>query len=82
MDRYHVLNGSRTVPALRRGQSREQAVLYLLALAQETPGFLNNVAALMKVTDASANINELQQLLHSDYIYRDCAEVWSCIKRC
>lgn len=58
MDRYHMLSGSRTVPALTPGQSREQAMVYLLALGQEKPGFFNNVAALMKVTDAAANINE------------------------
>lgn len=54
MDRYHVLDHSRTAPAPRRGLSREQAVVYLLALAQEKPVFLNSVAALKKVTDAAA----------------------------
>lgn len=58
MDRYRVLSGSRTVLALRQSQSREQAVVYLLALAQEKPVFLNSMAALMKVTDAAANINK------------------------
>lgn len=58
MDRYRVLSGSRTVPELRFAQSREQAVVYLLALAKEKPVFLNSVAALMKVTDAAANINK------------------------
>lgn len=58
MDRYYVRGGSRTVPALRRGQSREQAMLYVLSLARERPAFLNNVAALVKVTDTCANINK------------------------
>lgn len=48
--------GSRTAPALRRDVSREQAMVYLLALAQEKPVILNSVAALMKVTDVAANI--------------------------
>lgn len=63
MDRYHVLGGGRTVPALRRAQSREQAVVYLLALAKEKPAFLNSMAALMKVTDAAANINKAQPVV-------------------
>lgn len=59
MDRYHLLDHSRAAP--RRGLSREQAVVYLLALAQEKPVFLNSVAALMKVTDAAAvNIKGLK----------------------
>lgn len=58
MDRYHVLGASRTVPTLRRGLSREQAMVYLLALSKEKPVILNSVAALMKVTDAAANINK------------------------
>ncbi len=53
-----MLGGSRNVPALRQAQSKEQAVVYLLALAKEKPAFLNSVAALMKVTDATANINK------------------------
>lgn len=82
MDRYHVLSGSRTVPALRPGLSREQAVVYLLALAKQKPVFLNSVAALMKVTDADANINKtlragLNRLLCSFlcwfWIFRICA---------
>ncbi len=59
-----MLGGSsRTLPALRRGPSREQAVMYLLALAQEKPVFFNSVAALMKVTDAAANINKALPLV-------------------
>lgn len=55
MERYPVLAGRRTVPALRRGLSREQAMLYLLALAKEKPVLLNSVAALMKVTSNHTN---------------------------
>lgn len=51
MDRYHMLSGSRTFPLLG-AQSREQAMVYLLALAREKPVFLNSMAALMKVTAA------------------------------
>lgn len=58
MDRYCGPAGSRSVAALRRAQAREQAMLYLLALAQEKPVILTSVAALMKVTDATANINK------------------------
>ena len=60
MDRYHhVLSSNRTVPALRPSQSREQALMYLLTLGKEKPGFLDDMATLMKVTDATANINKL-----------------------
>lgn len=53
MDRYHMLSGSsRTFPLLG-AQSREQAMVYLLALAREKPVFLNSMAALMKVTAAA-----------------------------
>lgn len=55
MDQYCVLGASRT---MRPGVSREQAMVYLLALAKEKPVILNRVAALMKVTDAAANINK------------------------
>ncbi|KAG7222446.1 hypothetical protein INR49_016250, partial [Caranx melampygus] len=49
MDRYHVLGGNGgMVPALRRGQSREQAVVYMLALSREKPVFVSGVAALVK----------------------------------
>lgn len=44
------------MPALGRDVSREQAMVYLLTLAQEKPVILNSVAALMKVTDVAANI--------------------------
>ena len=63
MDRYPVLGGSRAAPALRRSLSREQAVVYLLALAKEKPVLLNSMAALMKVTDAAANINKALPLV-------------------
>lgn len=50
MERYYVLSGSRTIPVVRRGQSREQAMLHVLSMARDKPAFLNNMAALMKVT--------------------------------
>ncbi|KAG7240572.1 hypothetical protein INR49_026737 [Caranx melampygus] len=51
MDRYHVLGGNGgMVPALRRGQSREQAVVYMLALSREKPVFVSGVAALVKLS--------------------------------
>lgn len=58
-----MLGGGRTVPVLRRSLSREQAAVYLLALAQEKPVFLNSLTALMKVTDAAANINKAPPLV-------------------
>lgn len=63
MDRYHVLGGSRIPPVLGQSLSREQAVVYLLSLAQEKPAFLSSVAALMKVTNATANINKALPLV-------------------
>lgn len=58
MDPYHVLSGSRTIPAVRPSLSREHTMVYLLTVAKEKPVFLNGVAALMKVTDAATNINK------------------------
>lgn len=43
---------------LRPGVSREQAMIYLLALAKDKPVIVNRVAALMKVTTAAANVNK------------------------
>lgn len=56
MERRRVLGGRGT--AARTGQGGGQAVAYLLALAEQKPVLLNNMAALMKVTDAAANITE------------------------
>lgn len=53
MDRYHMLSGSSRTSPLLGAQRREQAMVYLLALAREKPVFLNSMAALMKVTAAA-----------------------------
>lgn len=52
MDQYWVPGAGRT---LRPAVSREQAMVYLLALAKDKPVIVNRVAALMKVTAAAAN---------------------------
>lgn len=53
-----MLSGSNRTFPLLGAQSREQAMVYLLALAREKPVFLNNMAALMKVIHATANIKK------------------------
>ena len=60
MDRgREVMSGSGMVPGpvpVQAGQTREQALVCLLGLAHENPGFLTNVAALIKVTVTTALI--------------------------
>lgn len=53
MDQYCLPGAGKT---LRPGVSREQAMIYLLALAKDKPVIVNRVAALMKVTAAATNI--------------------------
>lgn len=55
MDQYCVPGAGKT---LKPGVSREQAIIYLLALAKDKPVIVNRVAALMKVTTAAANIDK------------------------
>lgn len=52
MDQYWVPGAGRT---LRPAVSREQAMVYLLALAKDKPVIVNRVATLMKVMAAAAN---------------------------
>lgn len=52
MDGYQVLSGCGPSPVIRPGQVQDREhMCYLLALATERPAVLNNVAALVKVTD-------------------------------
>lgn len=55
MDQYCVPGAGKK---LRPGMSREQAMIYLLTLAEDKPVIVNRVAALMKVMAAAANINK------------------------
>lgn len=59
MDQYCVPGAGKT---LKPGVSREQAIIYLLALAKDKPVIVNRVAALMKVTTAAANIDKALRL--------------------
>lgn len=75
MERYHTL--SRTFPLLG-AQSREQAVVYLLALAGEKPVFLNSMAALMKVT-AAADVHAAAGCMWCGYSSQTvCVEFGKC----
>lgn len=55
MDQYCVPGAGKR---LRPGVGREQAMIYLLALAKDKPVIVNRVAALIKVTAAAAYINK------------------------
>lgn len=55
MDQYCVPGAGEI---LRPGVGREQAMIYLLALAKDKPVIVNRVAALIKVTTAAAYINK------------------------